>query len=177
MWHGTVLLLVTEVQPIASCPWHFYFPEIARTLHTRNLALWRNKPPIFRQQSIIMLGVFVSFAFLVFVQHGNYVSNVYIYIWSKPFRRKTKTVILGSSKCFLDSNVFLMRFLNSDTWLSKDMLLSEFSPNGLILCYSHLVWKDYDSIVKLVETLEKLPTFDLASHHHVKFHYAFALNR
>lgn len=38
-------------------------------------------------------------------------------------------------------------------------------------------WQDYDSIVKLVETLEKLPTFDLASHHHVKFHYAFALNR
>nr|XP_045247403.1 mitogen-activated protein kinase kinase kinase 5 isoform X2 [Macaca fascicularis] len=37
--------------------------------------------------------------------------------------------------------------------------------------------QDYDSIVKLVETLEKLPTFDLASHHHVKFHYAFALNR
>lgn len=37
--------------------------------------------------------------------------------------------------------------------------------------------KDYDSIVKLVETIERLPTYDLSSHLHVKFHYAFALNR
>ncbi|MEQ2163056.1 Mitogen-activated protein kinase kinase kinase 5 [Goodea atripinnis] len=36
---------------------------------------------------------------------------------------------------------------------------------------------DYESIVKLVETLEKLPTFDPMAHPHVKFHYAFALNR
>ncbi|XP_030172281.1 mitogen-activated protein kinase kinase kinase 5 isoform X3 [Lynx canadensis] len=46
---------------------------------------------------------------------------------------------------------------------------------NLLLSYRDI--QDYDSIVKLVETLEKLPTFDLASHHHVKFHYAFALNR
>ncbi|XP_023506950.2 mitogen-activated protein kinase kinase kinase 5 isoform X1 [Equus caballus] len=46
---------------------------------------------------------------------------------------------------------------------------------NLLLSYRDI--QDYDSIVKLVETLEKLPTFDLASHHHVNFHYAFALNR
>lgn len=46
---------------------------------------------------------------------------------------------------------------------------------NLLLSYRDI--QDYDSIVQLVETLEKLPTFDLASHHHVKFHYAFALNR
>lgn len=37
--------------------------------------------------------------------------------------------------------------------------------------------QDYESIVKLVETLEKLPTFDPMAHPHVKFNYAFALNR
>lgn len=46
---------------------------------------------------------------------------------------------------------------------------------NLLLSYRDI--QEYDSIVKLVETLEKLPTFDLASHDHVKFHYAFALNR
>uniref|UniRef100_A0A8C3HWF0 mitogen-activated protein kinase kinase kinase n=1 Tax=Chrysemys picta bellii TaxID=8478 RepID=A0A8C3HWF0_CHRPI len=53
--------------------------------------------------------------------------------------------------------------------LSADIIIN------LLLSYRDI--QDYDSIVKLVETLEKLPTFDLASHHHVKFHYAFALNR
>lgn len=46
----------------------------------------------------------------------------------------------------------------------------------LILC-SFVTIQDYESIVKLVETLEKLPTFDPMAHPHVKFHYAFALNR
>uniref|UniRef100_A0A672R8K8 mitogen-activated protein kinase kinase kinase n=1 Tax=Sinocyclocheilus grahami TaxID=75366 RepID=A0A672R8K8_SINGR len=36
---------------------------------------------------------------------------------------------------------------------------------------------DYESIVKLVETLENLPTFDPVAHPHINFHYAFALNR
>ncbi|KAM8809704.1 mitogen-activated protein kinase kinase kinase 5 [Eudromia elegans] len=53
--------------------------------------------------------------------------------------------------------------------LSADIVIN------LLLSYRDI--QDYDSIVKLVKTLEKLPTFDLASHHHVKFHYAFALNR
>ncbi|KAM4770717.1 mitogen-activated protein kinase kinase kinase 5 [Rhinophrynus dorsalis] len=53
--------------------------------------------------------------------------------------------------------------------LSADIIIN------LLLSYRDI--QDYDSIVKLVETLEKLPTFDLSIHHHVKFHYAFALNR
>uniref|UniRef100_A0A8D2JJD0 mitogen-activated protein kinase kinase kinase n=1 Tax=Varanus komodoensis TaxID=61221 RepID=A0A8D2JJD0_VARKO len=53
--------------------------------------------------------------------------------------------------------------------LSADIVIN------LLLSYRDI--QDYDSIVQLVETLEKLPTFDLALHHHVKFHYAFALNR
>ncbi|XP_064412123.1 mitogen-activated protein kinase kinase kinase 5 isoform X2 [Latimeria chalumnae] len=53
--------------------------------------------------------------------------------------------------------------------LSADIVIN------LLLSYRDI--QDYDSIVNLVETLEKLPTFDLLSHHHVKFHYAFALNR
>lgn len=38
-------------------------------------------------------------------------------------------------------------------------------------------YQDYDAMVKLVETLEMLPTCDLADQHNIKFHYAFALNR
>lgn len=48
------------------------------------------------------------------------------------------------------------------------------------LFLSHLVTscqQDYDAMVKLVETLEMLPTCDLADQHNIKFHYAFALNR
>ncbi|XP_063773478.1 mitogen-activated protein kinase kinase kinase 5 [Pseudophryne corroboree] len=53
--------------------------------------------------------------------------------------------------------------------LSPDIIIN------FLLSYRDI--QDYDSIVKLVETLERLPTFDLSSHLHVKFHYAFALNR
>ncbi|MBN3271004.1 M3K5 kinase, partial [Polyodon spathula] len=53
--------------------------------------------------------------------------------------------------------------------LSADIVIN------LLLTYRDI--QDYDSIVQLVETLEKLPTFDLVSHPHVKFHYGFALNR
>ncbi|XP_053314965.1 mitogen-activated protein kinase kinase kinase 5 [Spea bombifrons] len=53
--------------------------------------------------------------------------------------------------------------------LSPDIIIN------LLLSYRDI--QDYDSIVKLVETLEKLPTFDLSTLHHVNFHYAFALNR
>ncbi|XP_072265047.1 mitogen-activated protein kinase kinase kinase 5 [Pyxicephalus adspersus] len=53
--------------------------------------------------------------------------------------------------------------------LSPDIIIN------LLLSYRDI--QDYDSIVKLVETLERLPTFDLSTHLHVKFHYAFALNR
>ncbi|EPY75548.1 hypothetical protein CB1_001628001 [Camelus ferus] len=45
---------------------------------------------------------------------------------------------------------------------------------NLLLSYRDI--QDYDAIVKLVETLETLPTCDLADQHNIKFHYAFALN-
>uniref|UniRef100_H3BXD0 mitogen-activated protein kinase kinase kinase n=1 Tax=Tetraodon nigroviridis TaxID=99883 RepID=H3BXD0_TETNG len=53
--------------------------------------------------------------------------------------------------------------------LSVDIVIN------LLLTYRDI--QDYESIVKLVETLEKLPTFDPMANPHVKFHYAFALNR
>lgn len=53
--------------------------------------------------------------------------------------------------------------------LSADIVIN------LLLSYRDI--QDYESIVKLVETLEKLPTFDPIANPHVKFHYAFALNR
>ncbi|XP_023808466.1 mitogen-activated protein kinase kinase kinase 5 [Oryzias latipes] len=53
--------------------------------------------------------------------------------------------------------------------LSVDVVIN------LLLTYRDI--QDYESIVKLVETLEKLPTFDPMAHPHVKFNYAFALNR
>uniref|UniRef100_A0AAR2IQQ9 mitogen-activated protein kinase kinase kinase n=1 Tax=Pygocentrus nattereri TaxID=42514 RepID=A0AAR2IQQ9_PYGNA len=53
--------------------------------------------------------------------------------------------------------------------LSADIVIN------LLLSYRDI--QDYESIIKLVETLEKLPTFDPVAHPHVQFHYAFALNR
>ncbi|XP_049612825.1 mitogen-activated protein kinase kinase kinase 5 [Syngnathus scovelli] len=53
--------------------------------------------------------------------------------------------------------------------LSVDIVIN------LLLTYRDI--QDYESVVKLVEALGKLPTFDLVAHPHVKFHYAFALNR
>uniref|UniRef100_A0A6I8RF80 mitogen-activated protein kinase kinase kinase n=1 Tax=Xenopus tropicalis TaxID=8364 RepID=A0A6I8RF80_XENTR len=53
--------------------------------------------------------------------------------------------------------------------LSPDIIIN------LLLSYRDI--QDYDSVVTLVEILEKLPTFNLSSNHHIKFHYAFALNR
>uniref|UniRef100_A0A6I8Q400 mitogen-activated protein kinase kinase kinase n=1 Tax=Xenopus tropicalis TaxID=8364 RepID=A0A6I8Q400_XENTR len=46
---------------------------------------------------------------------------------------------------------------------------------NLLLSYRDI--QDYDAMVRLVETLEMLPTCDLADQHNIKFHYAFALNR
>uniref|UniRef100_A0A8C1UQP2 mitogen-activated protein kinase kinase kinase n=1 Tax=Cyprinus carpio TaxID=7962 RepID=A0A8C1UQP2_CYPCA len=53
--------------------------------------------------------------------------------------------------------------------LSADVVIN------LLLSYRDI--QDYESIVNLVETLENLPTFDPVAHPHIKFHYAFALNR
>ncbi|XP_034017610.1 mitogen-activated protein kinase kinase kinase 5 isoform X2 [Thalassophryne amazonica] len=63
----------------------------------------------------------------------------------------------------------IQRRLDNVECLSVDIVLN------LLLTYRDI--QDYESIVKLVETLEKLPTFDPVAHPHVKFHYAFALNR
>ncbi|KAI6049377.1 MAP3K15 [Marmota monax] len=55
-----------------------------------------------------------------------------------------------------------------------EVLTSDIIIN-LLLSYRDI--QDYDAMVKLVETLEMLPTCDLADQHNIKFHYAFAMNR
>uniref|UniRef100_A0A8C6RK75 mitogen-activated protein kinase kinase kinase n=1 Tax=Nannospalax galili TaxID=1026970 RepID=A0A8C6RK75_NANGA len=55
-----------------------------------------------------------------------------------------------------------------------EVLTSDIIIN-LLLSYRDI--QDYNAMVKLVETLEMLPTCDLADQHNIKFHYAFALNR
>ncbi|XP_069746024.1 mitogen-activated protein kinase kinase kinase 15-like isoform X2 [Narcine bancroftii] len=45
------------------------------------------------------------------------------------------------------------------------------------LLFSYRDTQDYDGMVKLVETLEELPTCALTEQHSIRFHYAFALNR
>ncbi|XP_073758115.1 mitogen-activated protein kinase kinase kinase 15 isoform X1 [Callorhinus ursinus] len=57
---------------------------------------------------------------------------------------------------------------------NTEVLTSDIIVN-LLLSYRDI--QDYDAMVKLVETLEMLPTCDLADQHNIKFHYAFALNR
>ncbi|XP_030430246.1 mitogen-activated protein kinase kinase kinase 15 isoform X4 [Gopherus evgoodei] len=57
---------------------------------------------------------------------------------------------------------------------NTEVLTSDIIIN-LLLSYRDI--QDYNAMVKLVETLEMLPTCDLADQHNIKFHYAFALNR
>ncbi|XP_077672686.1 mitogen-activated protein kinase kinase kinase 15 isoform X2 [Eretmochelys imbricata] len=57
---------------------------------------------------------------------------------------------------------------------NTEVLTSDIVIN-LLLSYRDI--QNYDAMVKLVETLEMLPTCDLADQHNIKFHYAFALNR
>uniref|UniRef100_A0A8C2PS90 mitogen-activated protein kinase kinase kinase n=1 Tax=Cyprinus carpio TaxID=7962 RepID=A0A8C2PS90_CYPCA len=45
------------------------------------------------------------------------------------------------------------------------------------LLFSYRDIQDYDAMVKLVQTIEMLPTCDLADQPLIQFHYAFALNR
>ncbi|NWY01011.1 M3K6 kinase, partial [Nothoprocta ornata] len=59
--------------------------------------------------------------------------------------------------------------LDSVELLSLDIVIS------LLLSYRDV--QDYDAIVALVETLQALPTCDVAEQHNVRFHYAFALSR
>ncbi|KAM6151469.1 mitogen-activated protein kinase kinase kinase 15 [Rhynchocyon petersi] len=61
-----------------------------------------------------------------------------------------------------------LRMDNSEV-LTLDIVIN------LLLSYRDI--QDYDAMVKLVETLEMLPSCDLADQYNIKFYYAFALNR
>lgn len=59
--------------------------------------------------------------------------------------------------------------LDSVELLTPDIIMN------LLLSYRDI--QDYDSIIKLVETLSNLPMCLVARHQNIKFHYIFALNR
>ncbi|XP_023384960.1 mitogen-activated protein kinase kinase kinase 6 isoform X3 [Pteropus vampyrus] len=63
----------------------------------------------------------------------------------------------------------LQRRLDSMELLSPDIIMN------LLLSYRDV--QDYSAIIELVETLQALPTCDVAEQHNVCFHYTFALNR
>ncbi|XP_058892021.1 mitogen-activated protein kinase kinase kinase 6 [Kogia breviceps] len=63
----------------------------------------------------------------------------------------------------------LQRRLDSVELLSPDIIMN------LLLSYRDA--QDYSAIIELVETLQALPTCDVAEQHSVRFHYTFALNR
>uniref|UniRef100_A0A674C5J7 Mitogen-activated protein kinase kinase kinase 5 n=1 Tax=Salmo trutta TaxID=8032 RepID=A0A674C5J7_SALTR len=81
--------------------------------------------------------------------------------------RKARELFTGSELASELSRI--QQRLDNVECLSADIVIN------LLLSYRDI--QDYESIVKLVETLEKLPTFDPVANPHVKFHYAFALNR
>ncbi|XP_032658723.1 mitogen-activated protein kinase kinase kinase 6 isoform X3 [Chelonoidis abingdonii] len=59
--------------------------------------------------------------------------------------------------------------LDSVELLSLDIVMN------LLLSYRDV--QDYDAIIRLVETLQALPTCDVAEQHNIRFHYTFALER
>ncbi|XP_059945220.1 mitogen-activated protein kinase kinase kinase 6 isoform X2 [Mesoplodon densirostris] len=63
----------------------------------------------------------------------------------------------------------LQRSLDCVELLSPDIIMN------LLLSYRDV--QDYSAIIELVETLQGLPTCDVAEQHNVCFHYTFALNR
>ncbi|XP_078537902.1 mitogen-activated protein kinase kinase kinase 6-like isoform X1 [Lissotriton helveticus] len=63
----------------------------------------------------------------------------------------------------------IQRRLDSVQCLSLDILMN------FLLAYRDV--QDYNAIISLVETLEALPTCDMAQQQSVTFHYTFALNR
>ncbi|KAJ8008976.1 hypothetical protein DPEC_G00084010 [Dallia pectoralis] len=81
--------------------------------------------------------------------------------------RKARELFTGSELASELSRI--QQRLDNVECLSADIVIN------LLLSYRDI--QDYEAIVKLVETLQKLPTFDLVDNAHVKFHYAFALNR
>ncbi|KAM9353855.1 mitogen-activated protein kinase kinase kinase 5 [Symphorus nematophorus] len=63
----------------------------------------------------------------------------------------------------------IQKRLDSVELLTPDIVMN------LLLSYRDI--QDYDSIIKLVETLNNLPMCLVARHQNIKFHYIFALNR
>ncbi|XP_073340974.1 mitogen-activated protein kinase kinase kinase 5 [Pagrus major] len=63
----------------------------------------------------------------------------------------------------------IQKRLDSVELLTPDIVMN------LLLSYRDI--QDYDSIIKLVETLNNLPMCLVAGHQNIKFHYIFALNR
>uniref|UniRef100_A0A8C4EPD7 mitogen-activated protein kinase kinase kinase n=1 Tax=Dicentrarchus labrax TaxID=13489 RepID=A0A8C4EPD7_DICLA len=63
----------------------------------------------------------------------------------------------------------IQKRLDSVELLTPDIVMN------LLLSYRDI--QDYDSIIKLVETLNNLPMCLVAKHQNIKFHYIFALNR
>ncbi|XP_028936678.1 mitogen-activated protein kinase kinase kinase 6 [Ornithorhynchus anatinus] len=63
----------------------------------------------------------------------------------------------------------LQQRLDSVELLSPDIIMN------LLLSYRDV--QDYGAIITLVETLQALPTCDVAEQHNIRFHYTFALNR
>ncbi|XP_074233168.1 mitogen-activated protein kinase kinase kinase 6 isoform X1 [Camelus bactrianus] len=72
----------------------------------------------------------------------------------------------------------LQRRLDSVELLTPDIimnLLLSYRDVQATVCSS--LMQDYSAIIELVETLQALPTCDVAEQHNVCFHYTFALNR
>ncbi|XP_004592256.2 mitogen-activated protein kinase kinase kinase 6 isoform X2 [Ochotona princeps] len=63
----------------------------------------------------------------------------------------------------------LQQRLDSVELLSPDIIMN------LLLSYRDV--QDYTAMIELVETLQALPTCDVAEQHNICFHYTFALNR
>uniref|UniRef100_F6ZG40 mitogen-activated protein kinase kinase kinase n=1 Tax=Monodelphis domestica TaxID=13616 RepID=F6ZG40_MONDO len=63
----------------------------------------------------------------------------------------------------------LQRRLDSVELLTPDIIMT------LLLSYRDV--QDYGAIISLVETLQALPTCDMAEQHNICFHYTFALNQ
>uniref|UniRef100_A0A4W3IQP6 Mitogen-activated protein kinase kinase kinase 6 n=1 Tax=Callorhinchus milii TaxID=7868 RepID=A0A4W3IQP6_CALMI len=74
-----------------------------------------------------------------------------------------------SGKDLQEALTRIQQRLDSVELLSADIVMN------LLLTYRDI--QDLDGIIKLVETLQKLPTCNVAKQPNVKFHYSFALNR
>ncbi|XP_034553721.1 mitogen-activated protein kinase kinase kinase 5 [Notolabrus celidotus] len=74
-----------------------------------------------------------------------------------------------SGQALSDELSRIQKRLDSVELLTPDIVMN------LLLSYRDI--QDYDSIIKLVETLNDLPMCVVGKHQNIKFHYIFALNR